>query len=179
MRLEPSWFLVCVCVCVCVCGWGGGCVVTSLSLQGAGIFLFRGGAALPHGSALHSPACTPSPIIGQPPTTPCLYLASPACCTSHFLPLCGLCLLQNSPRSQCRTPRPSRCALPASGGSPLPVSISRGRAFFSASARCKTGQTLLSPSMRLGPKQGAFLCCGHPLVLARMSRRIFSLWVAC
>jgi hypothetical protein len=55
----------CVCVCVGGCGgggvWGGwGCVCVTPFLC-KGIVPFRGGgAALPHGSALHSPACTPS-----------------------------------------------------------------------------------------------------------------------
>jgi hypothetical protein len=69
---------VCVCVCVCVCVHV--CVITSLC---KGIVPFRGGgsaAARQRASLarMHSK-------LHQPPTTPCLYLASPAWCTSHFV----------------------------------------------------------------------------------------------
>jgi hypothetical protein len=52
--------------------------------------------------------------LHQPPTTPCLYLASPASSVVH-VPLCRCvrCALCENLRAPNRTPHPSRCALPA------------------------------------------------------------------
>jgi hypothetical protein len=76
MRCARARARVCVCVCVCYC-------LPHVPLQGDSP-VPRGGAALLHGSALHSPACTSK--LHQPPTTRALplYLASPARCASHY-----------------------------------------------------------------------------------------------
>jgi hypothetical protein len=47
--------------------------------------------------------------LRQPLTTPCLYLVSPARCTSRFVPSAKISALPTPNR----TPYPSRCALPA------------------------------------------------------------------
>jgi hypothetical protein len=73
------------------CGREAVCVLLFLC---KGIVRSAGGAALLHGSALHSPACTPSSI--SPHHALCLYLASPAWCTSHFVVLCKLYSLPSS-----------------------------------------------------------------------------------
>jgi hypothetical protein len=75
---------------------------------------------LQHSSALHSPACTPSPI-SHPPRPACIWPVQRG--ARPTLSLCKLCPLRKSPRSQSNPTHPSRCALPAA----LAVSISRGR----------------------------------------------------
>jgi hypothetical protein len=91
----------------CVCVWV--CVITSLC---KGAVPFRGGAALPHGSALHSPAC--SQALRAPSAAHHALPVSGQSSAVH-VPLCRCvsCALCENLRAPNRTPHPSRCALPA------------------------------------------------------------------
>jgi hypothetical protein len=89
--------------CVCVCYY--------FPLQGDSP-VPRGGAALPHGSVLHSPACTPSPI-SRPPRPACIWPSGQSSVVHVSLCRCVSCAFCENLRAPNRTPRPSRCALPA------------------------------------------------------------------
>jgi hypothetical protein len=74
----------------------------------------RGGGALPHGSALRPPACTPS-SISRPPRSACIWPVQRG--ARLTLSLCKLCPLRKSPRSQsnptpCKKKRMRHCICP-------------------------------------------------------------------